>query len=174
VAPTLIGYFPKRLTEPPDWLKVLPIEEICSVSGCISQEPEDWIDQWQHNECWVFDTPELAWSVVPLPDRSAFRLYAFKMYPARFEHGQLIQIELPTLQVSPLPPSFNRLGYDIVSRSVTPMFECSPLSCNNMAEHHPVNRCCLVETEADGLRIAIEFSISEPEPGPYYLVEVWR
>lgn len=172
--PALIGYFPKRATETPEWLHGCAINEVCSVSGCISEDPEGWIDHWRHNDCWVFDTPALAWSVVHIDDRPNFRLYAYQMYPVRFDHGQAIAIELPDLNVAPLPPSFQRLGYDIVSRSCDSTFECSPLSCNKMAEQYAVNRYCLIDDEADAVQIAIEFSVSEPEPGPYSLIEVWR
>lgn len=174
MTPTLIGYFPKRTMKRPDWLPCPDVEEICSVSGCMSEEPDDWIGQWRHNECWCFDTEELAWSVVPEEARAEFEVYAYRMYPVRFVNGREEPIEFPTLNVAPLTRSFHQLGYDVVSRTYAASFECSPLSCNAMAESHAVNRHCLVDSEQDAQRLAVEFSVSEPEPGPYYLIEVWR
>jgi hypothetical protein len=174
VTPVLIGYFPKHSLQRPDWLRNRGVEEICSVSCCISEAPEGWIDFWRHNECWAFNTQELAWSVVPAERRADFQLYAYKMFPVGFEHGRRTDREFPKLDVEPLPPSFVRIGYDAVSRDQTPMFECSPLSCNGLAEDHTVNRYCLVDTEEAALQLALECSISEPEPGAYFVIKVWR
>ena len=63
VNPILIGYFPKRTVKPPAWLEAAGVTEVCSVSTCVSDGPEGWIDQWRHNDMWVYDTPESAWSV---------------------------------------------------------------------------------------------------------------
>lgn len=171
--PTLIGYFPKQTTPRPEWFKA-PVEEICSVSNCIASAPKDWIDLWRHNDFWAFDTPELAWSVVPIESRAEFRIYAYRLFPCRFEGGKQIPIEIQTLNVEPLSDLYIRLGFDAVSRSLNTTYECSPLSCNNMADHRRVNAHCLVDTLEAGIELARSFSIEEPEPGPYDLIEVLR
>jgi hypothetical protein len=158
----------------PDWLKAAGVEEVCSVSTCVADAPDGWIDQWRHNEMWVYDTPELAWSVVAESARGEFDLYAYQMFPVQFDDGQQQPLEIPSLQVTPLPSSFERLGLDVVSRSCGLSFECSPLSCNHMAEHVPVSRYCLVGDADVAFRLAAEFEAGGCEPGPYYVVEVWR
>ena len=170
----LIGYFPKRTMKRPDWLKAAGVDEVCSVSDCLSEGPEDWIDQWRHNEMWVYDTVELARSVIPEAVRQEFDLYAYQMFPVIFKDGQQQPFEIPPLQVQPLPESFERVGYDAVSRTYGTNFECSPLSCNHMAEHIAVNRYCLVDDVDTALRLAAEFEAGGCEPGPYHVVEVWR
>jgi hypothetical protein len=154
----------------PDWLKAAGVDEVCSASACVSKGPEDWIDQWRHNEMWVYDTLELARSVIPEPVRQEFDLYAYQMFPVIFKDGQQQPFEIPPLQVQPLPESFERLGYDAVSRS----FAHSPLSCNYMTEHEAVNRYCLVDDVDTAFRLAAEFEGAGCEPGPYHVVEVWR
>src|SRR5262245_50352750 len=131
---TPIGYFPKRTMKRPDWLKAAGVEEVCSVSTCVSKGPDGWIDQWRHNEMWVYDTPELALSVVPDAARDEFDLYAYQMFSVQFAGGQQQPFEIPPLRIAPLPSSFECLGFDVVSRSYGNSFECSPLSCNHMAE----------------------------------------
>ena len=158
----------------PDWLKSAGVEEVCSVSTCVSDAPDGWIDQWRHNEMWVYDTPELARSVVPDAARHEFDLYAYQMFPVVFDDGQQQPFEIPLLHVQPLPSSFERLGYDVVSRTCGTNFECSPLSCNHMAEHIAVSRYCLVDDKDVAFRLAAEFEAGGCEPGPYYVVEVWR
>ncbi len=172
--PTLIGYFPKRTQRCPAWLAAAGVRAICSVSCCISKDSDGWIDLWQHNEAWVFDREEVAWGVVPAEQRTAFDMFAWKLFPVRYEHGEEFPAPPPLVTPVPLPESFIRLGCDAVSRSCGNCFECSPLSCNLMAEEHPVNRYCLIDDTDEAFRLAREFSISEPEPGPYFVVEVWR
>ena len=157
----------------PDWLKAAGVNEVCSVSTCVSGAPDGWIDQWRHNEMWAYDTPELAWSVVPEAARSEFDLYAYLMFPVQFDEGQQ-PFEIPPLTVAPLPSSFERLGIDVVSRSCGSSFECSPLSCNHMAEHVAVSRYCLVDEPDVAFGLAADFEAGGCEPGPYYVVEVWR
>jgi hypothetical protein len=174
VTPILIGYFPKCTLKRPDWLKAAGVEEVCSVSTCISKEPDGWIDRWLHNEMWVYDSPELAWSVVPKAAQGGFDLYAYQMFPVEFANGERCPFTIPPLQVQPLPVSFERLGFDAVSRHYANSFECSPLSCNSMAEHVSTNRYCLVDGSETAFRIASEFSVGGAEPGPYYVLAVWR
>ncbi len=72
----------------------------------------------------------------------------------------------------------NNIRYDteLVSNSTGNSFECSGLSCNHGAENESVNEYCLVETESEAIRLAKKFSddSNDYEPGPYYVVEVWR
>lgn len=172
--PVLIGYFPKRTMQRPDWLKSAGVVEICSTSNCISSGPENWVDHWQHNEMWVYDTPELAWSVVPEDERSTYDLYAYQIYPVRFTQDGQQTYTPPPLQIQPLSPNFELLGYDAVSRCYDNSFECSPLSCNHMAEEIHVNPHCLLDDSDTALVHAAKFEASGCEPGPYYVVAVWR
>ncbi|MBI3415804.1 MAG: hypothetical protein HY043_10900 [Verrucomicrobia bacterium] len=174
MTPILIGYFPKRTMKRPDWLKAAGVEEVCSVSNCVSEDPDGWRDEWRHNEMWVYDTPELALSIIPETVRSEFELYAYKMFPVVFIDGQQQPFEIPNLHVQPLPGYFERLGVDIVSRSAGSSFECSPLSCNHMAEQVEVTRQCLLEDVDVAFRLAAEFEAGGCEPGPYHVMEVWR
>lgn len=174
LSPILIGYFPKRTVKRPDWLQAQGIEEVCSVSTCISEAPHGWIDLWRHNEMCVFDSPELAWSIVPEADRAEYELYAYRLYPVEFTAGERRDFVIPKVQPEPMPSSFVRLGYDAVSRSCGSTFECSPLSCNHRASRWPVNRQCLVEDLDTALQMAVEFEAGGAEPGPYFVVEVWR
>jgi hypothetical protein len=174
VNPNLIGYFPTRTLKRPDWLNAPCVEEICSVSTSISNAPEGWIDQWRHNEMWVYDTPELVWSVVPQGVRKEFALYAYEIFPIIFDGDQQQPFHIPFLEVTPLPPSFERLGFDVVSRSCGTSFECSPLSCNHMAEHVLVTRHCLLSDAETAFQLAAEFARGGCEPGPCHVVLVWR
>ena len=170
----LIGYFPKKVAARPESLRVPRVEEICSVSECISPGPKGWVEKWLHNEMWLFDTEALALQVVPDDARSDFTLFAYKMLPALFDKGTGAEFRIPRIAVEPLPQDYAMLGYDAVSRSSGNKFECSPLSCNGMAQAVATNRHCLLGALDAALSAAKSFSLGACEPGPYCVIEVWR
>lgn len=73
--------------------------------------------------------------------------------------------------------NYDFLGYDLIGRDMSHFFECSPLSCNGMAEEIPVNEHCLVTDvtlAADAGRRFGDPTTNSAEPGVYYIVEVLR
>ncbi len=170
----LIGYFPKKVVHRPDWLP-LRVTAIRSVSECVSKGPDDWIVHWTHNEFGRYSTQSAAIAVVPEADRSQFELHAYRMLPGVFDGGERLSFELLEIAVEPLPQDFESLGFDAVANSCGSGFECSPLSCNLLAEEIETNEHCLLPTLAAAVEAALRFSREEPEPGPYFVVEVlWR
>lgn len=182
--PTLIGYFAKLTTKRPDWLKAPQVDEICSASTCISRAYWDWINEWKHNEIWLYDSPELALGVVPAETRTTCDLYSYRLYPVRFIKGSRKPYSFPDVKTVPLSSRYERLGYDLFSRAFesisecAPLFEHSPLSCNNLASEIPTNRHCLLDTIEEAFALAPRMETPgetlRGEPGPYHIVEVWR
>lgn len=171
--PVLIGYFPKKTVRRPEWVKADHVSEICSVSEHNSEGPPDWDDEWIHNKHWVFNSPEDALLVI-VQDAEEYDMYAYRLYPVRVDKTEIFDEEVIEPSVKPLSDEFELLGYDAVSRSCGSSFECSPLSCNNGAETFRCNSKCLFYTFEEALAGAREFSSGEWEPGPYYVVEVFR
>lgn len=181
-APILIGFFPKRTARPDSWFAGTSIEEICSVSQCISPGPDDdnWVDRWEHNlEWWLFDTEAAAWSIVG-EDAASYDMYAYKVFPVVFDGAAVRPIAVEATAQGDLS-EFDFLGYDPVSRDMyTPHeFGHSPLSCNKGCEQFPVNRHCLLDDLEVAwqatCRIARDAKEKESwEPGVYYLCEVHR
>ena len=178
LAPKLIGYFARPTTRRTNWPHAETVEEICNASTCMSGCDWDWINEWRHNEMWMFDSPEIALEVVPVERRTGCDLYAYQLFPVRFVESQRESYVIPAVSPAPLDTSFERLGYDLVSRSQDNKFECSPLSCNDLAAEVPVNRHCLLDTAEAAFALAETIEIpGQPmrgEPGPYFIVEVWR
>ena len=176
--PKFIGYFAMLAMKQPDWLKALQVEEICSASDCIGRTDWDWINEWRHNAAWVFDSPELAWSVVPQQLRESCDIYAFCLFPVRYELGSRASAAIPDVKPVPMDSSFTKLGYDLVSSTTGNCFEHSPLSCNGLAAEVPTNRYCLLDTAEEAFALAPTLEVpGQPmrgEPGPYHIVEVWR
>ena len=179
-SPIFVGYFPKVTAQRDDlktendeiWLKSEVVEEICSVSDCISKGPGGWIDKWQHNDLGFYDTEESALNVIP-DNQEKYDLFAYRLFPLQFKEGKAIDYKVESNALEDLNP-YKFIGFDIVSKTVSDFFECSPLSCNGACEEYLVNKYCLIEQLKDAYNAAIEMGQGGWEPGPYYLLEVYR
>ena len=109
---------------------------------------------------------------VPAAERTGYELHAYRMLPRVFDSGESKPFELPKMEIEPLTEEFELLGYDAVGYFNG--FACSPLSCNSMAEAIETNEHCLLQSLDVAKEVAMRFSQEEPEPGPYYVVEVLR
>jgi hypothetical protein len=168
----LAGYFPKTTAIPDGYKLPDNIREICTVSTCINA-PEDWINKWLHNELGFYNSVSDARAILP-SGSEGFVVFAYRILPVRFGEDSLERFDLPPLSIEPVDQSFISIGFDAISKSSSSFFECSPLSCNYMAQKIPVNRYCLVDTFAEGVSLAKRFAHEKVEPGPYYVFEVLR
>ena len=169
------GYFPKRIVRRDPWLAAPHVDEIWSVSECMSKGPRGWIDRWRHNDFWLFDSVGLAESVVPEGERSNYRVLGYRVWDHVFDAGRSVPL-LDTRAPKRLPEPeaglrVRRVGFDAVSRSYD-TFDHSPLSCNAAAVTFPSNESCLFRTLDDALVGAERFSHGTWEPGTYWVVEV--
>jgi len=171
--PIDVGYFPKTTKTSSDWLKAPVVEEICSVSECISPGPREWILKWRHNDLGFFDTEAVA-LLVAGDDRAMFDLYAYRVYPLELDNGVARPWRPPIGPLALDLRDYEFLGHDIASRSAGRHCECSPLSCNGAAAEYPVNRFCLIAECSVAYQAAIDISKGNYEPGPYHLFEVHR
>lgn len=168
-----IGFFPKRPTPAAEGYHLPGVSEIASVSQCIAQGPLGWVERWAHNEFGLYDREALALETAGNSSRE-YRLYGYASFPLRWGSTGLEPAVLPPA-AAPIPADYRFLGYDIVTRSAGSSFECSPLSCNGAARDFRVNQFCLIDGLAEAWA-ALEAigRAGNYEPGPYYLVAVWR
>lgn len=168
------GYFPKKATPRPDGYDLPGVVEIASVSRCIAKGTDDWIESWTFNDLGFFDDAETAQSLVPEPERSHFDVYGYEFLDERFDGGVAESWPVPQLACEPPGGDFESLGFDVVSKSQSDFFECSPLSCNHGAKTIRANEHCLFDALDDAVAAAKEFSTGNWEPGPYYVARVLR
>jgi hypothetical protein len=169
------GYFAKRIVPRPKEIHAPGVREICSVSNCISDGAEGWLESWRHNELGWFNTIDDALGVVPSEMVGRYRLFAYRVAPQIHRGGTRLGASLPhDVHPEPIPPDFVVRGFDAVSRSHDGVvgFECSPLSCNYLAAELEVNEFCLFSSLSAALAGADAFSKEQPEPGDYYVVQV--
>ena len=169
------GFFVKRIEPKPEYLQAAGVREICSVSNCISAGPEDWISFWLHNDLGWFNRIADALRVIPTGHEAEYRLFAYRVYPEVFTGEGRVSLKLAEdVEPEPIGADFTSLGFDSASSSMPSIlgFECSPLSCNAMAEEISANEYCLFATLEEALAGAERFAAEQPEPGDYWVIEV--
>ena len=169
------GFFMKRIEQAPEGMRLPGVREICSASHCISSAAENWIESWLHNDLGWFNRIADAQSVVRPEHGTGFRLFAYRLHPQKFTADGRVPIVLPEdVRPEAIGPEFRSLGFDASSKTMDSVlgFECSPLSCNAMAEEIPVNEYCLFATLDEAIAGAERFVLEQPEPGDYYVIEV--
>jgi hypothetical protein len=174
-----IGYFPKEIAAcHAAALGACGVKWVRSVSCCISPGPANWLTTYTYNDWWAYATIATAWTAVPTGERSAYEVLAYRVLPSKWDKGRRFAVAIPDLGVEKLPADFEAIGFDVVSMEWEEMriagFGHSPLSCNYMAQTIEVNEHCLLDSLERAVEAAMEFSTAQPEPGPYYVLEVLR
>ncbi len=173
------GYMFKRVVQRPAWLSAGAVVDIYSVSGCISDDFADYINYWKHNGYWLFDSPEVMESLAKSEniDLSGTTLFYYEVYEYEFDDSLKEWVTfapedsfLTNVQV----PIHKRLqGFDVVNFTAHTSPECSPLSCNSLAETIPVNQHCLLNTFEEAQDAIKQGLFENSEPGPYRIFAVY-
>jgi hypothetical protein len=172
------GYMAKNIVTKPNWLKANDVNQIYSVSSCISEDFTDYIDYWKHNNFWFFNSIDLIQEIINFEGKilSDYETLYYELYEKEFDESVMnwkefkkeedfgYNVELPINNIF--------LGFDLVSYSCGTIHECSPLSCNSLAESVPTNKYCLFDTIDDAIKTAEDMNILKGEPGPYRIIKV--
>lgn len=174
-----VGYMAKRVVDcPRGWIDNEVVRSVHSVSSCLSKEFTDYVNFWRHNGYWFFDSPEIIVRVAKENDidMSGTTFFRYEAYEFEYDEddGEWRRFHPETsFKTSVVPPrEFVFEGYDVVTFSVGNTPECSPLSCNKMADSIPVNEFCLMDSfdEAKASLDAGRFNMTEP--GPFRIMSV--
>ena len=171
------GYMAKRVYKRPNWLKASHVVDIYSLSGCESQNFADYIKYWKHDGYWLFDSPEIIRTIarehsIQLEGAS---LFYYETHEKEFDgerwHPYAPE---PSFLTQVIPPSQKQLeGFDVVTFSVKTSPECSPLSCNSLAEHLHTNAHCLFPSFDEAVTNVTNGAFNDSEPGPYRIFSVY-
>ena len=174
-----VGYMSKKVISRPDFLKVDSVSDIYSVSGCISEDFADYIMFWKHNGYWFFNSAETIESVSTAEgiDLSSNMLFYYEVYEKQYDESEKVwktyQPENSFETKVNEPPSKRLEGYDVVSFSGQTSAECSPLSCNYVAQEIEVNEHCLLNTFEEAKQHLENGDFINSEPGPYRIFAVY-
>ncbi len=173
------GYMLKRVKAKEDWLKSDTVVDVYSVSNCFSEDFADYIDYWQHNGYWLFDSPDSMVSLAKQEhiDLSGTTLFYYEIYEYEFD-GELGQWSnfapfqpIVTPVQRPIKPHLQ--GFDVVSFWVKANPEHSPLCCNSLATDIPVNSHCLFNTFEEAKNALEQGFFENSEKGPYRIFAVY-
>jgi hypothetical protein len=171
------GYMAKRIYKRPDWLKAPKVIDIYSVSACQSENFADYIPFWKHNGFWFFDSPEIIESVarernIPLGGTS---LFYYEVYQEQFDGERWMPFSPePSFTTSVTQSSERQLeGFDVTTYYAGTNPECSPLSCNGLAESVSTNEHCLLTSFGQAQEAVSRGVFNDAEPGPYRIFAVY-
>jgi len=171
------GYMAKRIQPRPEWLTAPQVVDVRSLSGCISENFADYISYWRHNGYWLFDSPEIIRSVAAEDSVSLLGtcFFYYEAHEMEFDgNGWVSFSPESSLHTEVLVPRQKLLnGYDVVTFFARSSPECSPLSCNGLAEHIRTNQHCLFGSFADAETSLNKGDFRNSEPGPYRIFAVY-
>jgi hypothetical protein len=172
------GYMAKKIMNRPEGYLSIEIVDIYSVSSCMSKNFADNIDTRKYNGYWFLDSPQIIREIAKehAIDLTGTRLFYYEVYNLEFhednewkpfepEASFTTDIEKPGLK--------NLEGYDIVTFSCGNHAECSPLSCNGLADTIPVNKHCLLSSFDNAHQLLEDGKFTNSEPGPYRILAVY-
>jgi hypothetical protein len=172
-----VGYMAKRVAKKPEGFTAPQVIDIYSVSACISENFADYIHYWKHNGYWFFDSPELSRSLAREHsiDLEGTSLFYYEAHELEFNGGNWNAYgPEPSFPTNVAAPSNKQLeGFDVVSFYVRSSPECSPLTCNSMAEQLPVNAHGLFASFREAETHVTNGAFSDCEPGPYRIFSVY-
>jgi hypothetical protein len=173
-----VGYMAKRICGRPDWLKAPIVVDIYSISACNSEYfINDYIPLWKHNGYWLFDSPEIIRAVARENsiDLDGCLLFYYEAHELEFaEEGWRPFSPEPSFPTNIIQPDQKRLeGFDVVTFSVGRSPECSPLSCNSLAEELRTNSHCLFESFDEAEKHLSARRFVKCESGPYRIIAVY-
>jgi len=173
------GYMAKRVVRRPDWLKANGVEDIYSVSGCISKDFADYIKFWKHNGYWLFDSPEVIEQLAREQsiDLTGTMMFYYEVYEEEFDdkmgEWHLFEREKSFGTDVRLPSRKFLQGYDVANFLACTSPECSPLSCNSLATEIQTNLHCLLPDFDIARHLVGSGKFNDSEPGPYRIFAVY-
>ncbi|MEQ9885828.1 hypothetical protein [Pectobacterium zantedeschiae] len=86
-----IGYLSKIVSVKPDWLKTDKVNDIYSVSCCVSDAFFEYIQFWHHNGYWLFNSPDLIYSLAKEEgiDMSDTTMFYYEAYEYQYDEDKL-------------------------------------------------------------------------------------
>ncbi len=174
-----VGYMAKRVSLRPEWLQFERVVDVYSVSNCISKDLADYINYWKHNGFWFFDSPKIIQRLAQenTIDLKGTSLFYYEVSALQFDQGRSEwtifepEASFPTQVVVPARKVLE--GYDVVTFSVGSRAECSPLSCNALANEVEINPHCLLASLEQAQHLLKSGRFKHTEPGPYRIFAVY-
>jgi len=143
----------------------------------VNDDFADYIDYWKHNGYWLFDSPETIQAVAKENsiDLQGTMLFYYETHEMQFaENGWQSFSSESSIPTHVIPPEQKKLeGFDVVTFWAGNAPECSPLSCNGLAEEIRTNSHCLFDRFDEAESSLNSGRFDGAEPGPYRIFAVY-
>jgi hypothetical protein len=171
----------------PHWLPgAAQVEDVFSVSYCLSEPFGGYIHHWQHNGFWLFDDPALMRSIAAAVgiELGPMTLFYYEAYEQELNdastwspapEGGWSDLAFGDFPTAVVPPAAKELqGFDVVCHMTSVADPgCSPLSCNGIAAAAAVNRHCLFDTLEQARAALDSGQFANTEPGSKRIIAVY-
>ncbi len=173
------GYMYKNIVAKPDWIEAKNVVDILSVSHCVSDDFADYINFWQHNGYWLFDSPTIIEKIAKnnAIDLSKATVFYYEVYEYEFEENTKHWLTFAPedfVTIVEQPNDKELIGYDVVTFFAHSSPECSPLSCNSVATNLAVNAHCLLDSFIEAKNALENGLFNNSEPGPFRIFAVYK
>jgi hypothetical protein len=174
---TPAGYMAKNVMRRPESLHAPQVIDIYSVSGCMSKDFADYVEDWRHNGYWLFNSPNDIKEVAKKNsvDLDGTSLFYYEVYENEFDgkewHHYFPEKSFPTNVSVPVEKRLE--GFDVATFWARALPECSPLSCNSLAEELRTNTHCLFDSFGEAESRLNSGAFRNAEPGPYRIFAVY-
>ena len=173
------GYMAKRVAAKPRWLNSPDIVDIYSVSTCISKNFADYIPFFRHNGYWLFDTTQKIQELAGEQslDLSETQFFYYEVHPQQFDedrHTWESFVPEASFVTEVKPPATKKLeGFDVVTFSAGTSTECSPLTCNGLADSICTTQHGLLPSLDEARRLLEAGFFDRSEPGPFRIFAIY-
>ena len=172
-----LGYLAKSSCKKPSGFNIQSIVDVYSVSSDVNDSFADYINYWKHNGYWFFDSPSIIRDLAKEAEINldGTLLFYYEAHELEFDGAEWRPFAPGSSMKTDVElPAQKRLeGFDIVTFFAGNAPECSPLSCNGLADKLPTNRHCLLETFQEAESHLNAGSFNGSEPGPYRIFAVY-
>ncbi|MGQ0556282.1 MAG: hypothetical protein ACT4PN_10130, partial [Nitrospiraceae bacterium] len=133
----------------------------------------DYIKFWKHNGYWFFDSPDIIEQVAQEHsiDLAGTTMFYYEVYEQEFDDGKEQWRPYKRERSFPtnvrMPEKKILAGFDIISS------DCSPLSCNSLANEIQTNSYCLLPDFETATQLVETGRFNNSEPGPYRIFAVY-
>ncbi|MGA2405073.1 MAG: hypothetical protein ABSG91_25825 [Syntrophobacteraceae bacterium] len=174
-----VGYMAKNVVSKPEWLKTDRVFDLYSISNCMSDNFADYIQYWKHNGYWFFDSPYIILSLsaennINLNNTKLFFYEVYELeYDEKKQEWRIFKPETTFLTDVKQPENKKLEGFDIATFFTGNEPQCSPLSCNALAETIITNEHCLIKSLDEAKKLLETFPFNKSEPGPFRIFAVY-
>jgi len=174
-----LGYMYKRVEKKPNYFKKDYIVDIYSLSNCISKDFAEYLEYWKHNGHGLFNSPNIMKEIAKINnlDLASCTLFYYEGYELEYDddlrewHKYEPDPDLETVIESPIAKNLH--GFDVANYSMSTIPDCSPLSCNYVANEVNVNEHCLFRTFEEAKSSLESGVFVNTEPGPNRIIAVY-